>query len=86
MFNQINLSSIYIMKINYIILGVAIILIILMMCSNKTEGFREGWNREPKIDLTDNCIAYKTGTCEKHGRENLEDTFLKIARSKNELE
>jgi len=22
----------------------------------------------------------------KHGRENLEDTFLKIARSKNELE
>jgi ABC-2 type transport system ATP-binding protein len=30
------------------------------------------------------------GTCEdlinKHGRENLEDTFLKIARSKNELE
>ena len=30
------------------------------------------------------------GTCDqlikKHGRENLEDTFLKIARSKNELE
>ena len=30
------------------------------------------------------------GTCEelinKHGRENLEDTFLKIARDKNELE
>ena len=30
------------------------------------------------------------GTCEelikKHGRENLEDTFLKIARNKNELE
>ena len=30
------------------------------------------------------------GTCEelinKHGRENLEDTFLKIARGKNELE
>ena len=30
------------------------------------------------------------GTCKelikKHGRENLEDTFLKIARSKNELE
>jgi len=30
------------------------------------------------------------GTCQelikKHGRENLEDTFLKIARSKNELE
>jgi len=30
------------------------------------------------------------GTCseliEKHGRENLEETFLKIARSKNELE
>ena len=29
------------------------------------------------------------GTCEdlinKHGRENLEDTFLKIARSKNEF-
>ena len=29
------------------------------------------------------------GTCreliKKHGRENLEDTFLKIARSKNEL-
>jgi len=42
MFNQINLSSIYIMKINYILLGVTIILIILMMCSNKTEGFREG--------------------------------------------
>ena len=39
MFNQINLSSIYIMKINYILLGVTIILIILMMCSNKTEGF-----------------------------------------------
>ena len=31
-----------------------------------------------------------SGTCDelikKHGRENLEDTFLKIARSKNELE
>ena len=31
-----------------------------------------------------------SGTCgeliNKHGRENLEDTFLKIARSKNELE
>ena len=31
-----------------------------------------------------------SGTCKelinKHGRENLEDTFLKIARSKNELE
>ena len=31
-----------------------------------------------------------SGTCqeliEKHGRENLEDTFLKIARSKNEFE
>ena len=30
------------------------------------------------------------GTCKnlinKHGRKNLEDTFLKIARSKNELE
>ena len=30
------------------------------------------------------------GTCDelitKHGRKNLEDTFLKIARSKNELE
>ena len=30
------------------------------------------------------------GTCaeitDKHGRENLEETFLKIARSKNELE
>ena len=30
------------------------------------------------------------GTCkeliEKHGRNNLEETFLKIARSKNELE
>ena len=30
------------------------------------------------------------GTCseliKKHGRENLEETFLKIARSKNELE
>ena len=30
------------------------------------------------------------GTCndliKKHGRDNLEDTFLKIARSKNELE
>ena len=31
-----------------------------------------------------------SGTCneliKKHGRENLDDTFLKIARSKNELE
>ena len=31
-----------------------------------------------------------SGTCDelikKHGRENLEETFLKIARSKNELE
>jgi len=31
-----------------------------------------------------------SGTCneliKKHGRENLEETFLKIARSKNELE
>ena len=31
-----------------------------------------------------------SGTCneliKKHGRKNLEDTFLKIARSKNEME
>ena len=31
-----------------------------------------------------------SGTCksliEKHGRNNLEDTFLKLARNKNELE
>ena len=35
-------------------------------------------------------IIVDEGTCknliEKHGRNNLEDTFLKIARSKNELE
>ena len=46
--------------------------------------------------LCDNIIMMKQGkivdqgTCEelikKHGRKNLEDTFLKIARSKNELE
>ena len=35
-------------------------------------------------------IIVDRGTCseliKKHGRENLEDTFLKIARSNNELE
>ena len=46
--------------------------------------------------LCNNVIMMKngkivdSGTCneliKKHGRENLEDTFLKIARSKNELE
>ena len=46
--------------------------------------------------LCDNIVMMKhgeivdKGTCEelvkKHGRKNLEDTFLKIARSKNELE
>jgi ABC-2 type transport system ATP-binding protein len=46
--------------------------------------------------LCDNIVMMKKGeivdhgTCEqlikKHGRSNLEDTFLKIARSKNELE
>ena len=46
--------------------------------------------------LCDQVIMMKSGkivdsgTCKqlinKHGRENLEDTFLKIARSKNELE
>ena len=46
--------------------------------------------------LCDNVVMMKqgqivdTGTCnelvKKHGRKNLEDTFLKIARSKNELE
>ena len=46
--------------------------------------------------LCDNIIMMKqgkivdNGTCDelitKHGRKNLEDTFLKIARSKNELE
>ena len=46
--------------------------------------------------LCDNVIMMKKGkivdqgTCEKliskHGRSNLEETFLKIARSKNELE
>ena len=46
--------------------------------------------------LCNNIIMMKqgqivdSGTCEelikKHGRENLEDTFLKIARSKSELE
>ena len=46
--------------------------------------------------LCDSVIMMKQGnivdkgTCSelilKHGRKNLEDTFLKIARSKNELE
>ena len=46
--------------------------------------------------LCNNIIMMKQGkivdhgTCDelitKHGRKNLEDTFLKIARSKNELE
>ena len=46
--------------------------------------------------LCNNVIMMKqgkivdSGTCKelikKHGRENLEDTFLKIARSKDELE
>ena len=46
--------------------------------------------------LCNNVIMMKqgkivdSGTCQelikKHGRENLEDTILKIARSKNELE
>jgi ABC-2 type transport system ATP-binding protein len=46
--------------------------------------------------LCDNVVMMKnggivdSGTCkeliQKHGRNNLEDTFLKIARSKNELE
>ena len=46
--------------------------------------------------LCDNIVMMKEGkivdfgTCseliKKHGRENLEDTFLKIARSKNEFE
>ena len=46
--------------------------------------------------LCDNIVMMKKGeivdqgTCEevikKHGRNNLEETFLKIARSKNELE
>ena len=46
--------------------------------------------------LCDNVVMMKKGeivdkgTCDelikKHGRNNLEETFLKIARSKNELE
>ena len=46
--------------------------------------------------LCDNVVMMKKGeivdqgTCEdlikKHGRNNLEETFLKIARNKNELE
>ena len=46
--------------------------------------------------LCDNIVMMKQGkivdrgTCDqlinKHGRKNLEDTFLKIARNKNELE
>ena len=40
------------------------------------------------IMMKDGKIVDK-GTCEeligKHGRNNLEDTFLKIARSKNEM-
>tara|TARA_Y200000002_G_scaffold266510_1_gene221511 strand:- start:708 stop:1442 length:735 start_codon:yes stop_codon:yes gene_type:complete len=43
-----------------------------------------------KIIMMKNGHIVDKGTCEelieKHGRENLEDTFLKIARSKNELE
>ena len=43
-----------------------------------------------KIIMMKNGKIVDEGTCDelinKHGRENLEDTFLKIARSKNELE
>ena len=43
-----------------------------------------------KIIMMKQGIIVDEGTCEelvkKHGRENLEDTFLKIARSENELE
>tara|TARA_B100001057_G_scaffold457968_1_gene506746 strand:+ start:575 stop:1309 length:735 start_codon:yes stop_codon:yes gene_type:complete len=43
-----------------------------------------------KIVMMKNGKIVDEGTCneliDKHGRENLEDTFLKIARSKNELE
>ena len=43
-----------------------------------------------EIIMMKNGQIVDRGTCDqlikKHGRENLEDTFLKIARSKNELE
>ena len=43
-----------------------------------------------KVIMMKNGKIVDSGTCneliKKHGRENLEDTFLKIARSKNELE
>ena len=43
-----------------------------------------------KVIMMKNGQIVDSGTCseliKKHGRENLEDTFLKIARSKNELE
>ena len=42
------------------------------------------YNYDEKGEIVDR------GTCaeliQKHGRENLEDTFLKIARSRNEFE
>ena len=43
-----------------------------------------------EIIMMKNGKIVDSGTCDelikKHGRENLEETFLKIARSKNELE
>ena len=43
----------------------------------------------PKVFIKNGKIVDK-GSCDevikKHGRENLEETFLKIVRSKNELE
>ena len=43
-----------------------------------------------EIIMMKNGEIVDNGTCDelikKHGRENLEETFLKIARSKNELE
>ena len=43
-----------------------------------------------KVIMMKNGQIVDSWTCseliKKHGRENLEDTFLKIARSKNELE
>ena len=43
-----------------------------------------------KVVMMKQGMIVDSGTCDelikKHGRENLEETFLKIARSKNELE
>ena len=45
---------------------------------------KQGVEMMPEKEITEHIFGHWSKLVKKHGRDNLEDTFLKLARSKNE--